>query len=158
MTDLPSLRMLDAWQQCQRHMHHLHHALGAIRDSLPLTADTLASLDDESVQDWDQLILRFTKLQDTMGTRLFPATLEVLQEPFEERPMLDKLHRLEKLGYLPSAEQWHMLRVIRNRFAHDYPEDNALKAAYLNEAAEAVLVLQQLLERFRPLVAAIPPH
>ena len=51
MTDLPSLRMLDAWQQCQRHMHHLHHALGAIRDSLPLTADTLASLDDESVQD-----------------------------------------------------------------------------------------------------------
>ena len=155
MSDLPSLRLLDAWQQCERHLHHLRHALGAIKKSLPMTADKLAVLDDEAVQDWDQLALRFTKLQDTMGTRLFPATLDVLQEPYEERPMLDKLHRLEKLGYLASADQWHMLRVIRNRFAHDYPEDDALKAAYLNEAAEAVSVLQHLLERFEPLTKGI---
>jgi hypothetical protein len=65
--------------------------------------------------------------------------------------MVDKLQRMEKLVYLTSMEQWHMLRVIRNRFAHDYPEDDALKAAYLNEAAEAVSVLQQLLDRFEPL-------
>ena len=157
MTDLASLRLFDAWQQCQRHLHHLRHALGAIKNSLPLTAGTLATLDDESVQDWDQLVLRFTKLQDTMGARLFPATLDILQEPYEERPMLDKLNRLEKLGYLPSTGQWHTLRVIRNRFAHDYPEDDGLKAAYLNEAAEAVLMLRQLLERFRPLVEANSP-
>jgi len=102
-------------------MHHLCHVLTAIEKSLPMTADKLAMLDDEAVQDWDQLVLRFTKLQDTMGTRLFPATLQVLQEPYEERPMIDKLQRLEKLGYLTSTEQWHMMRVVRNRFAHDYP-------------------------------------
>lgn len=118
-----------------------------------MSATSLKTLDDEAVQDWDQLILRFTKLQDTMGARLFPATLDVLQESYEDRPMIDKLHRLEKLGYLGSVEQWHELRVIRNRFAHDYPEDDALKAAYLNEAAEAVPVLETLLGRFEPLVA-----
>jgi hypothetical protein len=37
-------------------------------------------MDDEAVQDWDPLILRLTKLQDTMGSRLFAATFEVLQE------------------------------------------------------------------------------
>jgi hypothetical protein len=41
--------------------------------------------------------------------------------------------------------------VIRNRFAHDYPEDDALKAAYLNEAAEAGLVLARALGRFAAL-------
>jgi len=110
-------------------------------------------MDDEAVQDWDQLILRFTKLQDTMGTRLFPATLDALEEAYEDRPMIDKLHRLEKLGYLSNVQQWNELRVIRNRFAHDYPEDDALKAAYLNEAAAAVAVLEALLGRFASLAA-----
>ncbi len=42
--------------------------------------------------------------------------------------MLDKLNRLQKLGYLPRGkEQWHTLRVIRrvNQFAHDLPPSNA---------------------------------
>jgi len=149
---LPAQRLLDAWQQCARHRHHLRHALQAVQRTLPLSAADLQAMDDEAVQDWDQLILRFAKLQDTMGSRLFPAVLEALQEGYEDRPMIDKLHRLEKLGYLGSAEQWHGLRVIRNRFAHDYPEDDALKAAYLNEAAQAVAVLEALLQGFEPLL------
>lgn len=121
-----------------------------------MTATSLKALDDEAVQDWDQLVLRFTKLQDAMGARLFPAALEVLQESYEDRPMIDKLHRLEKLGYLGNVEQWNGLRVIRHRLAHDYPEDDALKAAYLNETAEAVPALEGLLKRFEPLVRGLP--
>ena len=98
-------------------------------------------------------MLRFTKLQDAMGARLLPAVLDHLQEPFEDRPMLDKLHRLEKLGYLPSVELWHSLRAIRNRFAHDYPQDEALRAAYLNEAVHAVPHLVAVLTTIKPLVA-----
>jgi hypothetical protein len=142
------LRLAEAWTQCCRHLHHLRHALSAVRPLLPMTAQRLRSLDDEAVQDWDQLILRMTKLQDAMGARLFPATLERLQEPYEDRPMLDRLHRLEQLGLLPSAEDWQRLRVIRNRFAHDYPEDDELKAAMLNEAAESVTSLAEVLSRF----------
>lgn len=153
MSALPVQRLQDAWQQCARHLHHLQHALQAVQSTLPLTAADLKAMDDEAVQDWDQLILRFAKLQDTMGSRLFPAALELLQESYEDRPMIDKLHRLEKLGYLGSTEQWHGLRAIRNRFAHDYPEDDALQAAYLNEAAQAVAVLEALLRRFVPLLA-----
>ncbi len=121
MNDTVKLRLLEAWQQCQRHEHHLSHALAAIEPTLPLTAQALAGLGDEAVQDWDQFVLRFTKLQDTIGARLFPTLLEFLQEPYEDRPMLDKLNRLEKLGYLARVDEWQTLRTIRNRFAHDYP-------------------------------------
>ena len=75
-----------------------------------------------------------------------------MQEPYEDRPMLDKLNRLEKMGYLASAEQWQTLRVIRNRLTHDYPTDDALKAAYLNDAVQAVTVLGDLLDRVKPVV------
>ena len=107
----------------------------------------LAQLDDEQVQDWDQFILRFTKLQDALGAQLYPALLAYLGEPYEDRPMLDKLGRLEKLGYLSGVEQWQTLRVIRNRLTHDYPTDDALKAAYLNDAMDAVALLEALLSR-----------
>jgi hypothetical protein len=150
VTDTAKLRLHDAWQQCQKHAHHMSHALTAIEPTLPLTAQALAEMTDETVQDWDQFVLRFTKLQDTIGTRLFPALLEYLQEPYEDRPMLDKLHRLEKLGYLTQVDDWQALRTIRHRFAHDYPEDNALKAAYLNEAVAAVHILNKIMTRIEP--------
>ncbi len=157
MNDTRPWVLHDAWRQCERHLHHLHHALASLKPVLPATVGGLAAMDDEVVQDWDQFVLRFTKLQDAMGARLLPAVLDHLQEPFEDRPMLDKLHRLEKLGYLPSVEQWHALRAIRNRFAHDYPQDDALRAAYLNEAVNAVPQLVAVLTTIKPLVSGLPP-
>lgn len=152
MNDVTTLVLQDAWRQCERHLHHLRHALASLQSVLPATVASIATMDDEAIQDWDQFVLRFTKLQDAMGSRLLPAVLDHLQEPFSDRPMLDKLHRLEKLGYLPSVEQWNMLRFIRNRFAHDYPQDDALKAAHLNEAVNAVPLLEALLLKVQPLV------
>jgi hypothetical protein len=44
-------------------------------------------------------------------------------------------------------EQWQALRAIRNRLTHDYPSDDALKAAYLNDAVDSVNLLKALLDR-----------
>lgn len=107
MTPMSTVLLLDAWRQCQRHLHHLHHALAALAAGLPVGPSDIAHMDDETVQDWDQFILRFTKLQDAMGMRLYPALLDHLQEPYDNRPMLDKLHRLEQLGFLDGIDQWN---------------------------------------------------
>lgn len=152
MNALPSQRLVDAWQQCQRHQHHMKHALSAIQPHLPMSASSVATLDDEAVQDWDQFILRFTKLQDAMGSRLFTALLEYLLEPAADQSMIDKLNRLEKLGYIERAEVWQVLRSIRNRFTHDYPDEDALRAAALNEAVGAADVLDAMLTLIKPLV------
>ena len=125
----------------------MQHALRALEPHLPVLGQDLTKLDDEQVQDWDQFILRFTKLQDALGAQLYPALLAYLQEPYEDRSMLDKLNRLEKMGYLVSVEQWQALRAIRNRLTHDYPSDDALKSAYLNDAVDSVNLLKALLDR-----------
>jgi len=85
------------------------------------------------------------RLQDAMGGRLFPAILEYLQEPYETQPMLDKLNRLEKLGYLQQADAWQDMRSIRNKFAHDYPDDSDKNAALINLATESAQTMRLML-------------
>lgn len=123
------------------------YALSSLKPCLPLSGSQLAALGDAQIQSLDQFVLRFGKLQDAMGTRLFPSVLLYLQEPYEDRPMLDKLHRLEKLGYLEESEQWQSLRMLRNRFAHEYPDDPDKNAAILMLAIESVPSLVAMLER-----------
>lgn len=134
---ISSLRLQDAWRECERNVYHLQRALNLLSPILPMTGERFEHLTDAQVQTLDQFILRFTKLQDAMGGRIFPAILEYLQEQYEERPMLDKLNRLEKLGYLQSAQAWQNIRDIRNKFAHDYPDDWDKNAALINVACEA---------------------
>ncbi|WP_432743177.1 hypothetical protein ABXJ76_00725 [Methylobacter sp. G7] len=131
------LRLQDAWRECERNIYHLCHALTLLAPILPMTGKGFEYLTDAQVQSLDQFILRFTKLQDAMGSRLFPALLQYLQEPYEERPMLDKLNRLEKLRYLHNAEAWQNIHNTRNKFAHDYPDDWEKNAALINLACEA---------------------
>lgn len=142
---IPLLRLQNAWRECERHVYHLFHALSSIRGFWPLTGASYANLSDEQVQDVDQFILRFTKLQDTMGSRLFPAILLYLTEPFDDRPMLDKLNRLEKLGFIDNVEKWQTVRTIRNKFAHDYPDDLDKNAAQLNLAFASAMDLYAML-------------
>jgi hypothetical protein len=132
-----TLRLQDAWRECERNIYHLCCALTSLAPILPMTGENLERLTDMQVQSVDQFILRFTKLQDAMGSRLFPALLQYLQEPYEDRPMLDKLNRLEKLRYLQSADAWQNIRNTRNKFAHDYPDDWEKNAALINLACEA---------------------
>lgn len=156
MNDVARHQLTDAWRQCQRHFHHLRHALNSLEGVVPLRGKQLASLDDDAIQALDQFVLRFGRLQDAMGVRLLPATLAVLQEPFEDRPMIDKLNRLEKLGFLESSERWQELRVIRNRFSHDYPDDPEKNAALLNLAIRSVDDISAILKRIEEKLS-LPP-
>ena len=115
----------------------------------PLTAESIDLLTDEQVQDIDQFILRYTKLQDTMGTRLFTSILNYLYEPVDKRPMLDVLHLLEKLGLIDSIVMWQEVRLVRNSFAHDYANDPEKNAAQLNIAFESTLDLYNMLNTIR---------
>lgn len=99
----------------------------------------------------DQFAYRYTRLQDDMGARLFPAALRALGEDIAPMPVLDRLARLEQLGWLPSADHWAELRRIRNEFAHDYPDSveerfGRLQLA-IRSASAALAVLEHIRER-----------
>lgn len=55
-----------------------------------------------------------------------------------EAPFAQKLQRLERLGVIPSADTWRLLREVRNSLAHEYPDDPALQAAALTRFVRAV--------------------
>ncbi len=82
----------------------------------------------------DQFSTRFSKLQDMMGAKLFSDVLELTKEPGDLDAFVDKLNRLEKIGAIPSANGWLVLREMRNSFSHEYPDDPAIQAALLNKA------------------------
>lgn len=99
---------------------------------MPVSADTVQTLNDEQVAALDQYIYRFTKWQDAMGTRLINQSLQLLAEDTEPMAFIDKLNRLEKLGALRSTTEWLELRQLRNTLAHEYSDDAGELAEGIN--------------------------
>lgn len=136
----------NARQTCLRHADRLRWAMGELSRYRPFVGDTLSQLSDVELAICDQFVVRFAKLQDAMGTQLLPAILELSGEPGSMPAFIDKLHRLEKIGALRSAEQWLQLREMRNQFAHDYPDDPEIQASLFNKAMAMAEVLLEMLE------------
>ena len=105
---------------CHTHKINLNDALADL-DQRSFIASDLEKLSKQDRRLLDQFAYRYTRLQDDMGARLIPAILNALGENVSSMATLDRLNRLEQLGWLPSAEEWLELRQIRNEFAHDYP-------------------------------------
>lgn len=87
-------RLSAALWEADRHAAALDEALA---DWAPRAGTRLDEIERDRalVRLLDQLLFRFTKLQDTLGERLVPATLASLAEPYDDWPMRDRLNRLE---------------------------------------------------------------
>jgi hypothetical protein len=132
VTNLLQLKIHAAIQEGDAHRHRLAQAAEQLASIFPLTAEMFDGLADETVMRLDQFIYRFTKLQDAMGTRLFPALVSMITGSDAPRPFLDTLNQLEKADVISSVETWQTLRVLRNNLAHEYPDDKEQCAATLN--------------------------
>lgn len=140
-----------ALEVCKRHADRLTWAMTHLRAKFPLSVSTMRDLDDTELAVLDQFSARFSKLQDAIGAKLFPAVLELTKEQGELPAFLDKLYRLEKIGAISSAEHWLLLREMRNEFSHDYPDDPAIQSAILNKAynlADDLLSVLNKIESF----------
>jgi len=131
--ELPSQKLKQNIDEAFIHLKRLLYAGKSIKTFFPLTENIMSNIDEESIQDMDQFVFRFMKLQDCIGQRLFSSLLENLQEDYSTRPFLDILNRLEQLGAIESAYSWQELRDIRNDIAHEYPENTKENIRSLNE-------------------------
>jgi hypothetical protein len=144
--------LMQALEVCGAHRGGLQDALEDLRQS-PVSADALAAPGKELRRLLDQFAYRYTRLQDDMGARLFPAALRALGEDVAAMPVIDRLNRLEQLGWLPSAEEWADLRRIRNEFTHEYPESAEERRERLDLAIASARRLVDLLGQFERQVA-----
>ena len=85
----------------------------------------------------DQLIYRFSKLQDTMGRKLFRALMDAVGDWNATMTMIDILNWLEKQG-LVESETWQKFRQIRNEIAHNYDDDPETTRQILGDIEKAL--------------------
>lgn len=147
--------LIEILKICERHADRLQWAMRQLQVLLPFSGEGLTQLTDIEIAILDQFSTRFGKLQDVMGAKLFPAVLELTKEPGNLQAFIDKLYRLEKIGAISSADEWLLMREIRNSFSHDYPDDPELQSAMLNKAYEFA---GQLLDVLKKLEAFVQPY
>lgn len=104
------------------HEGRLHDALEHLKNFLPMDENKLAVLTKDDYAYLDVMSVRYAKLQDLIGSKIFYLLIDVLSEPIEGNRFLDVLNHLEKIGIIESVNFWIDLRNIRNFIAHEYPE------------------------------------
>jgi len=114
-------RLIISLQKCQVHLRRLHYAVNQTERFFPIDNERYQRLDDAQIGNIDQLVFRFTKLQDELGTNTFRYVLVYLQEDIIDKPFRDILNRLERLKIIDSSDTWLSLRELRNDLAHEYP-------------------------------------
>ena len=103
---------------CSLHVERMNFAWEHIKNYFPLTETNFGQISQMELALFDQLVYRFSKLQDSMGSRLFKQVLHALEEDITELPFIDILNKLEKLKLISSANDWITLRHIRNAVSH----------------------------------------
>jgi hypothetical protein len=129
------------------HVNRIKLAETKIQALYPFDADKIRVLDDNALAWIEVLIHRFGKLQDLIGSKLIDVFLDLNQESMPTQTMLDKLNKLERLGIV-KIDLWTQMRDARNHVAHEYPNDPALTAFYLNQLID---LIPKLLELYRML-------
>jgi hypothetical protein len=97
----------------------INNSYSKIKPYLPLDKEMYLGFDLEKIGYIDQYLFRFSKLQDSMGEKLFSTMLFLLAEDFFKKPFIDILNRLEKMELL-YKDEWLKLRKIRNNVANEY--------------------------------------
>ena len=103
------LALAQAHALCEVHLDALHDALNDMQQRA-LSSSEYEHLSKPDRRLLDQFAYRYTRLQDDMGARLMPAILRALGEDVAAMPAFDRFSRLEQLGWLPSADNWNVLR------------------------------------------------
>jgi hypothetical protein len=123
---------------CDLHHERMIFAFTSVKKYFPLTEFSFGQISPIELALFDQLIYRFSKLQDSMGSRLFKQLLDLLEEDISGLPFLDILFKMEKLNMIESAKAWIRLRQTRNTVSYEYPFYKEIQIEELNLLPEEV--------------------
>jgi len=121
--DLDKIKLHKYLNECDKHLQRIEEAYSDIEESIPLSVGKYKTLSKDEVQAIDQYLYRFSKLQDTLGQKIFRLILNIYDPLDESIPFIDVLNKLEKLDFLESAKEWINLRDKRNKIAHQYDDE-----------------------------------
>lgn len=144
MNDYRTMNLLAAFAECARHSKRMLRAYNKVLVTFPLDVDKYRILTDDEIEHIDQMVYRFSKLQDSIGERLFKSVLIFLEEDIKNKPFLDVLNRLEQLMILPSKDEWLRLRKLRNELSHEYSNEDEENVAALNMLFDEIKTINSI--------------
>lgn len=89
------------------------------------------------------------RYQDYIGSKFLDVFFESKSEPIEGLTIIDKMNKLEKLLLIDDAEIWREMREVKNHLTHEYPDDPAIMAKFLNQTYELAPRLLELFENLK---------
>lgn len=126
---------------CGQRIEKLAYSLNKNRALFPLSIET-AGLSNEQEESIDAMILRYSQSVAMIQDQIFRGIAYAEQEDLSDKSNRDRVLLMEKLGAIRSANEFGTAAVLRNKFAHHYPEAVTDRIARLNlvvEEAEFVI-------------------
>lgn len=105
--------------ECEKHKEKMLDAKEFLEELMPLDVAKYGKISKIESSFIDQLVYRFTKLQDTLGESIFKGIMILSKENVKKMTFLDILNRLEELEII-EKNRWIALRDIRNEATHEY--------------------------------------
>ncbi len=150
---ISTIRIEKYLNECDKHVKRIIESFDEVQSQFPLSAKKYVELSNYDVKNIDQYLFRFAKLQDTIGDKLFKAVIGNYVESVDELTFIDILNKLEKIKIIDNAEEWSILRKIRNDISHHYDDEPHEMAEALNSifAQKEVLIgiYQKIKEHFQ---------
>jgi len=121
---------------CTQRIGKLAYSLNKNRGLFPLNTETVSYLSDEQEESIDALILRYSQSVAMIQDQIFRGIAYAEQEDLGDKSNRDRVLLMEKLGAIRSADEFGTAAVLRNKFAHHYPEAATDRIARLNLVVE----------------------
>ena len=117
---------------CRQRIEKLAYSLNKNRMLFPLNVETIGHLSDEQEESIDAMILRYSQSVAMIQDQIFRGIAYAEQEDLGDKSNRDRVLLMEKLGAIRSADEFGTAAVLRNKFAHHYPEAVTDTIARLN--------------------------
>ncbi len=109
---------------CSGRMSSLVYSINKTRELFPVTLASLSRLTEDNKESVDAFVFRYSQCVSMMQDQIFKGIALAEQEDLNGKSNRDKTLLMEKLGAIKSAEEFGTAAVLRNKFAHHYPEQS----------------------------------
>ena len=149
MNEFYKQKLLKIINECDKHLLRVNSASKKMSLFMPLSVEKYENLTEDEIEHIDQFLFRFSKLQDTMGQKLFKTFLASLDENIENLAFVDILNKLEKLEILQDINTWRELREYRNELSHNYDDDPIISSNIINNLYNKKTAMELIYQKIK---------
>ena len=134
---------------CAQRISKLGQSVDKTQRLFPMTSGSAAALTDQEEESIDALILRYSQCVSMIQDQIFRGVAYLEQEDVGDKSNRDKALLMEKLGAISSAEEFGSATLLRNKFAHHYPEQSSLRLERINLVIDESRYVMRTFESIR---------